>query len=468
VERFPEGRRLPLLPCGGALLVLFVSCACGSSTPASSPPGANATLTAPSDWPMSGHDVSRTNFNSTEQTLGPATLDTLGPSWQVDLGFGTAPSGSTPIVTGGVVYVGSSVASGDNFFAFDAATGARLWSANLGYAPSSNACFGVGIGDSAAVSGSVLSVGGGDGAYYALDTSTGTVLWRHPLDVGPSGFAWSSPLIANGLVYLGVSSACDNPPVRGELRAVHLADGSLAADQFFAPAGGIGAGIWNSPALTPDGQRVVVATGEDDGDHGPYEQAVVALDAQTLAILDSRREGDGGADLDFASTPLIFNGPKGRVFAGAMQKTGLYYAFDLAHLGAGPVWQRATGALIGVMAAYDPTFGPGGTVFIPGGNQNEGASVFAVDPATGLDRWPRADIGTLTGNIAVANGLIFVNTGSDGVQILEEATGHLLQSLSPQGAGAAYSGVVVAGGGVYWISGSHLNAWSTKGTVTPP
>ena len=85
------------------------------------------------------------------------------------------------------------------------------------------------------------------------------------------------------------------------------------------------------------------------------------------------------------------------------------------------------------MPAYDPTFGDGGTLFI-GAN----SKIYAVDPATGKDRWTPVSVGAMHGNMAIASGLIFANTGSDGLQILDEATGKNLRTLSPPNAGAGY------------------------------
>ena len=63
------------------------------------------------------------------------------------------------------------------------------------------------------------------------------------------------------------------------------------------------------------------------------------------------------------------------------------------------------------------------------------------------------------GNLAIANGLIFAPSGTGGVAILDEATGMILRDLEPENAGPTYSGVVVAGGTVFWVSGGYLNAW---------
>src|SRR5689334_18765149 len=116
---------------------------------------------------------------------------------------------------------------------------------------------------------------------------------------------------------------------------------------------------------------------------------------------------------------------------------------------------QVTGTNVGMMPAYDPTFGSGGTLFIGGSSSR----IFAVDPATGADRWPAVTVGTMHGSMAIANGLIFVNTGSGGLRILDETNGSSLRTLSPTGAGSANSGPVVSNGYIYWLAGSYINAW---------
>ena len=135
---------------------------------------------------MYGHDISRTSFNPAETAINASNVSQLAPRWQAFIGSGVYPTSSGPSVANGRVYVGSSVATGNNFFAFDALTGDPAWSANLGHV---NDCSVVGIGSTSAISGTVLAVGGGDSAYYGLDADTGAQLWRQPMNVGPSGFA---------------------------------------------------------------------------------------------------------------------------------------------------------------------------------------------------------------------------------------------------------------------------------------
>jgi outer membrane protein assembly factor BamB len=155
----------------------------------------------------------------------------------------------------------------------------------------------------------------------------------------------------------------------------------------------------------------------------------------------------------------VFSDASGRLLVGASQKTGVFYAFEAGRIGSGPIWSRTVGAIIGLAPAYDPGLGNGGTLFFGSTGANGIGQVHAVDPATGEDRWPPVDVGKTHGNLAVANGLLFVNSGPAGLAIFDAAHGTLLRTLVPEGAGASYSGVAVARGTAYWLSGSRLNAW---------
>lgn len=435
-----------------AAISLTATAACGRTIleDADPPPAATATR---GDWPMYGRDLSRTGYDPDETAISASSVARLAPRWQADIGMGAYPPSAAPAVAGGRVFVGSSRRDGDNLFAFDAATGRTLWTADIGHHDPYD--FDVGLGATPAVSGSVVVAGGGDAAYYALDAATGAVLWRHAMDVGPSGFTWCSPLIANGRVYVGMSSEGDNPSVRGELRALDLATGALLAQQYFVPEGLRGAGVWNSPSLSPDAKMLAVATGEDfNGYDGPYNRAMLILDPATLAIQQADKQGATDQDLDWGTTPVFFKDRQGRTLVGANHKNGVFYAYLAGQVSAGPLWQRPLGVGVGMMPAYDPTRN-GGTLYVVGDN----GQLFAVDPATGADRWPPAAVGFMYGNMALAAGFIVVSSGGS-VVMLDAATGAQVKVLTPGEPGPSFSGPVVAGGFVYWLSGSTLNAWS--------
>lgn len=443
------------LPRTGLALVVLSAVGCGSATTNPTPDTSPAVpdSSPPSEWPMYGQNAARTSVNAGETAISATTAARLVPRWQAFIGQGRLPPSGSPAVAAGRVFVGSSVTEGDNFFAFDAASGRPLWTANVGHWPIPDETVGIGAGP--AVAGPVVVAGGGDAAYYGLDAASGALLWRHALDAGPGGFAWASPLVANSRAYVGVASEGGNPPVTGEVRALDLSTGVLLARQRLVPEGEHGASVWNSPALSPDGRTLVVTTGEDvHGYDGSYNRAVVALDPMTLEVQQANKQAAPDLDLDFGTSPVIFRDAGGRTLVGANQKNGVFFAYLLSNLAAGPVWQRALGISVGMMPAYDPGLGAGGTLFVAGDN----GQLFALDPATGADRYPPLAVGFTHANMAIVNGLVFVSTGGR-VLILEGASGRLLRSLDPANPGASFSGVVVAGGFVYWLSGPYLNAW---------
>lgn len=451
-----------LLACG-IILALFVA-VIGSggvfaqaptrvgqaSSPYSPPPTPN-----PGDWPMYGRDSQRTNYNPDETLISTSTIAQLQERWRFNLG-NSSPTSGAPSVANGMVFSGSSITSGNNFFALDAASGAQVWATSIGHGFN---CFNTGIGSSSVVSGTVLSVGGGDQAFYGLNTANGAQLWREPMNVGSSGFPWSSPLLAYGRSFLGMASCADNPSVRGELRTVDMSNGSGPVSQYFVPAGQGGAGIWNSPALSPDGSAVVVTTGEDYGGYnGPYNRAIVSMDPLTLNILQSNQQGSLNGDVDYATTPLFFSDSQNRTLVGAVHKNGTFYAYELGSISSGPIWSRSLGGYsAGLMPAYDPAHGAGGTLFVANASR-----LYAFNPNDGTDRWPFITVSGMHGNMAVANGLLFLNV-SGNLQIRDVTNSTLLRTLTPTSSGSSYTGPVVSHGFVYWLSGGWLNAWSLPG-----
>jgi len=247
--------------------------------------------------------------------------------------------------------------------------------------------------------------------------------------------------------------------VQGELRSLTVDSGSLVADHVFVPPGHVGAGIWQSPTISPDGSTLFISTGEDHGTNDPQAQAVVSLNPQTLAVLQSDKEGPLNMDKDFVTPPIVFSDAAGRLLVGSSLKTGIYFAYDANAISSGPIWSRGVGAIIGLSAAYDPAAGSGGTLFFGGTDDSGAGQVHAVDPATGDDRFPPISTGTIHGNLAIANGLLFVNEGPKGVIVFNDQTGEQVAQLLPAAAAKTYSGVTVAQGTVYWLSGPFLNAW---------
>lgn len=243
------------------------------------------------DWPMYLHDLQRTGAGS-DTILSPANTGQLTLNWAFKTGGVIAAS---PTVVGGIVYVGS----WDGYeYALDAATGALKWKTYLGItnAPNCDPST-LGISSGAAVQNGVVYVGGGDSYWYALDATTGNILWKVLTgDNSPTSghYNWSSPLLYNGYAYIGVASLGDCPLVQGQLLQVSLSTHQIVNTFNSVPTGQIGGGIWTSPSIDTTTNTVYVTTGTESDPFQTYAQAIVALDASTLAVGRTPLSGEKG------------------------------------------------------------------------------------------------------------------------------------------------------------------------------
>jgi outer membrane protein assembly factor BamB len=175
---------------------------------------------------------------------------------------------SEPIAVNGVVYAGS----WDGYeYALNATSGALIWKQFLGVDDNANdtACHSdLGITSTATISGSDLYVGGGNGLFYALNWKTGAIQWDYFLgNISNGYYNWASPLIYNGYAYVGLASACDRPLVKAGLDQISLKthqlvnyfDTSVFNYTQYAPSNG--SSIWSSPSLNPTTNTIFVTTG---------------------------------------------------------------------------------------------------------------------------------------------------------------------------------------------------------------
>ena len=108
-----------------------------------------------------------------------AAADVLGESWRVDIGSGTDDDGpllSPPVVAGGRVFT---MDSESLISAFDAASGARLWTADPVPDEDDEGSFGGGL----AVAGERLFAATGLGHVVALEAASGALQWRQAIGV---------------------------------------------------------------------------------------------------------------------------------------------------------------------------------------------------------------------------------------------------------------------------------------------
>jgi outer membrane protein assembly factor BamB len=122
---------------------------------------------------------------------------------------------SSPAVANGAVYIGS---PDHNLYALDATTGKLLWKYGTGDAISFS---------SPAVANGIVYVGSDDRTLHAVDATSGKGLWKYV----SGGKIKSSPLVDNGVVYVG---SYDNnlyalDAATGKLRQVYQTNGQVFA-----------------------------------------------------------------------------------------------------------------------------------------------------------------------------------------------------------------------------------------------
>jgi polyvinyl alcohol dehydrogenase (cytochrome) len=221
---------------------------------------------------------------------------------------------------------------------------------------------------------------------------------------------------------------------------------------------------------------VIVATGDADSidcsQPTPYAQAVVALRASDLSLVDSWQIAmqDRVPDGDFGTTPTLFtariNGRQ-RALVGMANKNGTYYAFDRTHISRGPVWQVviARGGscpYCGDGSIASSTF-DGVQLYVGGGATTIGGvscagGLRALDPATGVAIWQKC----LTGGPVLAGvvscpGLVLAGSGPELVGVAS-GSGQLQYKFTDPDPTVAFLAPV-------WIAGGVVYAGTSRGTL---
>jgi outer membrane protein assembly factor BamB len=282
---------------------------------------AQAPFTVRTDWPQFRYSASRQGLNPFENVLSTDTVPGMGLDWTYTT-TGDDVLSSSSAVANGLVYVGAD----NGLYALNASTGELLWS----YPTGGGIAF-----FSPAVANGVVYVGSySDDAVYALKASTGELLWSYV-----TGTVESSPAVANGVVSVGSYSdrlyALDASTggllwsyTTGDIvvSSPAVANGVVyvaSRRSLYALNASTGDLLWSYPTggyvySSPAVAKGVVYVGS--GDHRLY-----ALNASTGGLLWA---DNGGFDY---SSPAIANGA---VYIGS--NNGRLYAFDLPAGASGP------------------------------------------------------------------------------------------------------------------------------------
>jgi outer membrane protein assembly factor BamB len=431
-----------------------------------------------SDWPAYLVARGHWSYNAAETVIRPGNAAGLALKWHFAGDQPTMPGQpaaafiSSPIVADGAVFVGSEAGW---FYKLDDGTGAVVAKVFIGFQPELT-CPAMGFSATATVAADpsdgqdTVYVAAPDGYLYALRASDLSVKWRSVIAI-PSArtndyYDWSSPTVANGKIYVGIASNCDDPLIRGGVAGYDQVSGQRFAVFYSVPSGVVGGSVWSSVAVDSSGYVYATTGNPQEGLSQPYYgESIVKLSPSTLqpvaafTVPKGQRIGDG----DFGGSPTIF-GP----YVGACNKSGVFYAVSRStmtevwqqQIGAGP--SPATEAQCSSEAIYDGRYlyfaGPATTI---NGVSFRG-SIRRLDPATGSFLWqtglPNGVIGapSLDGAQVIAVGTYDDSDTPNAVYLIDAHNGVVLRTLIN---GYDFAQSTFADGLLYTANDTGVYAW---------
>jgi outer membrane protein assembly factor BamB len=452
------------------------------------------------DWDSFGYDLARTGYNPKETTVGVSNVATLqkkwtfnvdsGPVWEPVLASGVTVNGTST----NVLYAGSSW--GSTMYAINAETGALIWSKRVPFATYSCS---TGVTSQFSIAGTpaidrtknLIYFADGYNQLHALDLSSGAEASGWPITIATyqpehnfmhGGLTYNP---ANGILYAVTGSTCDISPWHGRIDAINTNTRTIIGT--FEPAqGASGGGVWGAggASIDPSTNVVYIATGNADEtdpannglQNAAYSEQIVELSPDVGTIIVHNYPGNLPSvptldDLDFGTSPLLFQPPGCPPLLAALNKAGIFELYDRSTIANGPVEaiQMAVSSDQGIFIgapAYDPVTNDV-YVGLPStyGVYQPGIAAFTVQSNCLLNATPAwvASFGPSSVSrsaITVANGVVYVsNAQGDAVFAFDAAMGSQLWTAGLTGFGT--SGTIVANGYVYvTASDGTITAWS--------
>ena len=322
--------------CGAGALLVGVTGASLGGAPADAAHTRTTTSNAsvvPTDWPAYLDGPLHDSYNPAEMVITPARAPALRQRWSFATGDGYF---SSPTVFDGAVFIG---ANDGWLYKLSAANGTVVAKSFLGTNPVLS-CKPPPTGMVSTVTVSVnprtkvptVYASGANGYLYALRASNLAIEWKSVIAIQSKVvndyYDWSSPTVAGGRIYIGVSSNCDEPLVRGGLISYDQATGRRLGEFYTVPPGQVGGSIWSSIAVGPNGD-VYASTG--NGPLGSSAQQLLGDSESIIKLSPTLRflgrfqvpPSQERSDTDFGASPLLF-GP----YVGACNKNGIFYALS--------------------------------------------------------------------------------------------------------------------------------------------
>lgn len=291
---------LSLLAIGGVSRAHVVTCA---------PPSPSG-----GEWRQFGNQISGDRNQEKEFFIDPVRAAQLAPVWTFDANEWTLDTNNEitgyPIVADGCVYVGSSTGWQTKgwIFALNADTGHVVWQKDVSHGVYSTLAVENGV-VYAFVSKVKLQADTRVGGPYviALDQATGAELWRTTVDYQIGSDAVSSPVVFDGMVWVGVSATAaevsegDRGLFQGSSVLLEADDldgdgkrGEIIHKEYTIPEeewaeGFAGAAQWGTVAIDPETMYAY----EGIGNPFDYEHEHERTNAVIKMDFARARDGDG-------------------------------------------------------------------------------------------------------------------------------------------------------------------------------
>ena len=465
-------------------------------------------------WRIAGQNLSNTWSQPAEHSISPSNVKRLKPKWVFTTGGDVS---ATPTVAGDAVYFPDWAG---NLFAVKKSNGRLIWSHRISeYDGVDGAVSRVSpaVDDDLVIIGDILSsnqVHNGANV-MAVDRKTGSLRWITQVETHPAAIITGSPVVFDGVVYIGVSSneetLATNPAYpccsfRGSVVALDAKSGVMLWKTFDMPDNNgetnqySGGAVWQPPAIDPKRGTLFIGTGNnytvppevvacqnanptanctapDD-----FFDAALALDLKTGEVKWSKKLQ--GADTwtvacltstgpnpncPVPSSPDFDLGGSGPNLVGNIvgfgQKSGIYWALnpDDGNI----VWSTPVGPGASLGGIEWGTAADGKRIYVaiansdhlpytlvPSGRKITWGAWSALDVATGKILWQTADPteGTIDrGSVSVANGVMYAGSNSGQMYALDATTGNILWNFAS--GGTVIDGPSIADGVLYWGSG---------------
>ena len=473
--------------------------AAGSSVTACSATSSFRGPTGSGEWNGWGNGSSNTRF-SKDGGITAKDLPRLKLKWA--FGYSTVTSArAQPALVGDWLFVASD--AGD-VHALDPRTGCAYWSFRA-QATVRTALLVAPYTSSSGANAWALLFGDLRANAYALDASTGHVIWVRKVDDHPYAAITGALTYYSGRVFVPVQGLNEEVQggrpeyecctFRGSVSALDVGTGSLAWKTYtvgekqprgtnargkrqWGPAGG---GIWSSPTIDPRRGVVYVSTGNDYADPPqPTTDAVIALDLQsgkvrwvrqltandawTLGCRATNTDNPNcpaalGPDYDFSASPALATIDR-RDLLVLPQKSGMTYALDPDKQGA-VVWQHRIGqgsgrggqwgGAVDERFAYfgvndSTTNAPGGMVAV---RLSTGERAWRTPPEKPLCGAPGRDCNAAQGAaVTVIPGAVLSGSYDGGLRAYAADDGSLLWQFDTNREFATVNGVKANGGSI--------------------